>query len=96
VGRLDHAAVDEHRSARKRERVDLADVDHLERVIEFRVLHVARNRIDEATTEVFDVRRHGVVPQEGQLLARFRGCLASKLHILGRRVLVFRRRDDGL
>src|SRR5205085_1943788 len=37
VRRLEHAAVDEHRSAGQREGVDLADVDPFERVLEFRM-----------------------------------------------------------
>ena len=40
VRRLDHPAVDEHRSARQRERVDLAHVDRLERVLEFRMFQI--------------------------------------------------------
>ena len=37
LGRFEHAAVDEHRAARQRERVDLANVHHLEGVVELRV-----------------------------------------------------------
>ena len=40
--RLDHAAVDEHRSARERKGIDFAHIDCLEGVLEFRVAQILR------------------------------------------------------
>ena len=66
--RLDHAAVDVHRAARQRERVDLAHVDGLERVAELGMPQLGRNRLDQPPADVLDVRRHLVVAHDRQLL----------------------------
>ena len=90
--RLDHPAVDEHRPARQRERVDFADVHDPERVAEARVLLIRRNSADQAPADVLHVGRHLIVPHDGQLLFNLRRRLAAELDVLLDGIAVFRRR----
>ena len=94
--RLDHAAIDEHRSAGQRERVDLADVDDLERVAEPRVLLDPAGSRDQPPPDVLHVRRHLIVPHDRQLLLNLGGCLAAELDVLLDGILLFGRRYLGL
>ncbi len=96
VRRLDHAAIDVHRSARQRERVDLAHVDDLEGVAELGMPELLRDGLDQPPPDRRHERRHLFVAQNRQLLFDFHGGLSPELHVLRRRVLVVRRRDDGL
>ena len=86
--RFEHSAIEEHRSAGKREGVDLAHVHDLERVLEFRVPEVGGNGVDEPLAEALGVRRHRVVPKQRQLLPGLRGGLLSEFDVLRRRVFV--------
>ena len=54
LGRLEHAAVEEHRPARQRERVDLLEVDDLEAVAERRLAELGRNVVDQLLAEPLD------------------------------------------
>ena len=54
VRRFDHAAVDEHRSAGQRERVDLSHVDRLERVAELGMPEIRWNRRHQPPADVLD------------------------------------------
>ncbi len=96
LGRLDHPAVDVHRAARQRERVDLPHVDDLERVLELGMPLARRNPLHQPASDVRHVRGHGVVAEERQLLLDLDGGLAAELDVLLRRVLVLGRVDDGL
>ena len=49
--RFDHSAIEEHRPAGQRERVDLGLVDDLEAVAELGVLELTRNRLDEVASD---------------------------------------------
>ena len=80
--RFDHAAVDEHRSARERKGVDFAHVDRLERVLEFRMAEIRGNDVDETPADVLHVRRHRVVVHDRQLIARLARRLATELDVL--------------
>ena len=93
LGRLDHSSVHVHRPARQREGVDLFHVDDLERVSEFRVTKLRRDRIDKTLPDVRHVRRDRVVSQQRQLLLDLSGRVPAKLHIVAGVVFVFRRRD---
>jgi hypothetical protein len=53
--RFNHAAMEEHRPAGQRERVDLGLVDDLEAVAEFGVLKLTRNRLDEVASDPLHV-----------------------------------------
>ena len=87
--RLDHSTVDVHRTAREREGVDFLHVHNLERVLEFGMLKLRRNRASQSATDVTDVRRQPVVAQDGKLLLSLRCGLSSQLHIVSRLVAVF-------
>ena len=68
-----------------------------ERVVELGVLELARNGGDQTLADVLDVRRHLVVAHDRQLLSAL--CCAAcvpELDVLGRRVVVVRRRNLGL
>ena len=96
TGRLDHAAIDVQRSARQRERVDLAHVDDPERVAETGLLQVLRDGLDHPPPDGRHPRRQGLVCEHRQLLLDLHGSLPPELHVLRRGVPVVRRRDDGL
>jgi hypothetical protein len=91
--RLDHPAVDEHRTAGQRERVDLLHVHRLEGVVEFGMLHVGGDRGDQPPPDAFEKRRDAVVPQDRQLLSGFGRGLTPELDVLRGGVAVFRRND---
>ena len=96
LGRLDHAAVDEHRSAGQREGVDVAHVDDLEGVAELVVPKLGRNRGDQAAAEILDIGRHLSFAHQRQLLPSFARGFPPQLDVLLDLVLVFRRRDPRL
>src|SRR5262245_24760296 len=60
------------------------------------MLEFGRDDGDEAPSYVVDVRRHGIVVHDRQLVARLVGRLPTKLHVLRRFVLVAWRRDARL
>ena len=91
--RLEHAAVDEHRSARQREGVDLLQVHRRERVLEHRLVQLRRRRRDEPLPEPIEIAGERRVVDDRVLLAHFRRRLAPELDVLLGRVLVLRRRD---
>ena len=94
--RLDHAAVDVHRAAGQREGVDVADVDHLERVAEFRMLKFRRNRLSQPRANVRDIRLHLRVGQYRQLFFYLLGRFAARGDVFRNLVLVVRRDDFRL
>ncbi len=96
LGRLDHAAIHEHRAARERRGVDLPDVDDVECVAEFLMLQLARDRADQSATQPLDIRLRFVVVQDRQLLAHFLRRLLTEFHVLSGRVFVVRGRDPRL
>ena len=90
---LDHPAIEEHRTARQRERVDLLLVDDVERVAEPGMPELGRNGIDQALADALDVVVHALVVQHGQLLSRLGGSLLAELDVLLQRILVRFGRD---
>src|SRR4029453_6031214 len=86
---FDHSPVDVHRSTRKREGVDFADVDKLERVLELRMAQFRRDDIDEPTTNIPNVARQQFVAENWQLLFRLGRSLPPKLNVLGWRYFSF-------
>ena len=52
---LQHAAVQEHRTTGKRERIDVAQVDDVERVAERRLAELRGNLLDQPLSDVLDV-----------------------------------------
>jgi hypothetical protein len=82
VGRLYHAAVDEHRAARKRERVDVARVNHVERVAELGVLELSRDGRCEAAADRLDVGVHVAVAHDRHLLVDLLRGLLPGLHVV--------------
>ena len=79
---FDHSAVQEHRSARKRERVDLAQIDHVERVAECWLPQVIRDLGNEPVADVFDERIGALIVEYRQLTTHFRRRLPAELDIL--------------
>jgi hypothetical protein len=82
AGRLEHAAVEEHRAAGQRERVDLPQVHDIERVSKRRLLQPRGNGGHEPAADLFDECVGGPIVQQRQLLTDFGGGPASKLDIL--------------
>jgi hypothetical protein len=94
--RLDHPAIDVHRSAGQRERVDLAHVDHVERIAELGMLELRRDGVDQPPADRCDGRRHLPITQDRKLLRNLHRGLTPDLHVLRHAVAVGRRRDHGL
>ena len=91
--RFEHAAVDEHRAARQRERVDLLEIHRRKRVFEHRIVQVRRRRGDEPLAQPIEVTRERRVGDDRILLPYFGRGFATELDVLLRRVLVLGRRD---
>ena len=90
---LEHAAVDEHRAAGQRERVDLFEVHRRERVLEDGVVQFGRRRRDEPLAEPIEIAGKRRVRDDRILLPDLRRRLPAKLHVLFGRVLVLGNRD---
>ncbi len=93
LGLLDHAAVRVHRPAGQRKGVDLAQIDDVEGVAELVVAKLGRNVLDEPGADPIDVVVDPIVVQHRHLLLDFGRRLTTELHVVGRAVLVFGRRD---
>ncbi len=74
---FDHSPVDVHRSTRKREGVDFADVHKLECVLELRMAQFRGDDVDEPTTNIPNVARQQFVAENWQLLFRLGRSLPS-------------------
>ena len=96
LGRLDHAAVQEHRSARQRERVDLPEIDDVEAVAELRLTIVGRDGLDETVADPLREVLDALVVQHRHLLTDFRGRLLPELDVLLGGVTVLVPLDAGL
>ena len=94
--RFDHAAVEVHRPAGQRKRVDLAHIDDGEGVAELGMPQLGRDDRHQPLAHRHDRRRHRVVAQDRQLLFDLGGGLAAELHVLRRGVLVVGGCDHGL
>jgi hypothetical protein len=90
---LDHAAIEEHRSAGQGERVDLLLVHDVERVAEPAVAVLGRDRLHQPATHVLDVVVHALVVQQRELFLDLVRRFLAKLHIVLDRVGVPRRDD---
>ena len=64
-GRLEHPAVDEHRAAGQRERVDVLQVHRRERVLEHGIVQLSRCDGDEPFSEPVEVARKCGVRDDG-------------------------------
>ena len=93
---LDHAAVEEHRPAGQREGVDVACVNHVERVAELRVLVLRRDGRGETLADRVGVLAYVAVAQDRHLLVDLLRVLLTELHVVARLVLVPRRCDVRL
>ena len=85
-GRLDHAAVQEHRAARQGERVDLLLVDHVERVPELGVTELGRDGRNQSPADPFDVIVNPLVVQQREFLADLGRGFLPELHVLRNRI----------
>jgi hypothetical protein len=94
--RLEHAAVDEHRSAGQRESVDLFQIQRRERILVTLVIQLRRRRCNQAVAHRRQVLRDALVANHRILLANLGGRFHSELHVLFWRELVLRQFDDGL
>src|SRR5207245_961476 len=96
VRRFDQPAIDVSESARQRERVYVARIDHLEGVTELRVLELGRNRFDQATTDPLNVILDFAVVKQRQLSLDLVGGLLSKLQVFINAVGILGSYDAGL
>ena len=94
--RFDHPAVEKHRAAGEREGIDLFEIDDVEAVAERRLLQGIRNLIDQPAADLLHEVFRRLIVDERQLLAHFGRRLASKLHVLLRRVAVLVQFDPRL
>ena len=76
--RLDHAAIQEHRSAGQGERIDVALIHDVEGVSECRLLKTSRHRRHESRADPLDKGLRGPIVQHRQLLTS----LAQRLVVL--------------
>ena len=81
-GRFDHAAVQEHRSAGQRERVDLAKIDDVEAVAEFRLPVLGRDGADETLADPLREVLDAVIVQHRHLLPDLGRRLLTELDVL--------------
>ncbi len=79
---FDHAAIDEHRPAGQRERVDFTDVDDFEGVAELGMTKVGRNHVDQPASDALDVGGDLLVGHHRQRPPRFGRGLLAELDIL--------------
>ena len=82
LGRLDHSAMQEHRAAWQRKRVDLFQVDDVERIAERRLLELARYFVDQTLADLLDEVIGRAVVEQRHLFANFLSRLTAKLDIL--------------
>ena len=82
--RLQHAAVEKHRTTRQREGIDVPLVHHVERISERRLAEPRRHRSDEPRADALDQILGRSVVQHRKLLSHLRGRLPSELNILRR------------
>ena len=90
---LQHSAIDVHRAARQREGIQIAHVDDVEGVSEFRMPELIRNVLHEALADPLDIVVDAVVTQHWKLLRNFARSLAAGLHVFFDLVFVFGRHD---
>ena len=95
-GRLNHAAVDVHRTARQRKRIDLAHVDDVEGVAELALLQLRRDHLHQAPADSIHEGLDIAIAKTRQLLLDLLRRLLTNFHILRGRVLVLGRRDARL
>src|SRR6266849_8552061 len=81
---LDHSAIDVHRAARQRERIDVAGIDDLEVKTEFRMLKLRWNRGHQTLADSFDIGVNLRIAQQRELLFCFGSRLPSKLDVVRR------------
>ena len=93
---IEHPAVDEHRSARQGECVDLLQVDGSESVLVDRLLEVGRRGGDEPVAQGPQVARDALVIDDRVLAPYLGGRLSSQLHVLLGRVAVLGQLDRRL
>jgi len=94
--RLQHAAVEKHGTTRKRERIDVTQIDDVEGIAECRLAEIRRDVLDQPLPDVLDVFLGALIVQQWKLLTHFAGRLTPQLHILLRRIAVLRRRNGRL
>ena len=83
--------MEEHRTARQRERVDLSQIHDVERVPKTRLAEIVRNLGDESLTDPFDEVARQAVVDHRQLSPDVGRRLPAKLHILfGREAIAVR------
>ena len=80
--RLNHPAVQEHRPARQRERIDLAKIDDVERVPELGLAELRRDLIDQAVADPLDEILGAPVVEERHLLPDLCRRLLPELDVL--------------
>ncbi len=80
--RLDHSAIQEHRSAGQRKRVDVAQVDDVEGVAERRLAELTRYHRDEPLADILDELFRALVVEQRHLLTDLTSRLASELDVL--------------
>ena len=91
--RLQHPAIDVHRPARQGERVQVADVDDIERVTELAMLELGGDALRELLTHALHIIVNAVVAKHGKLLRNFLRCLPAGFDVLLNAVFVFGRDD---
>jgi len=93
---FDHAAIEEHRSARQGERVDLLLVHDFEGEAELRVAVLRGNGCGELLADFSHPAVDALVTEQRHLLPDLRRRFLPKLHVVGDRVAVFRGDDMRL
>ena len=93
---LEHAAVQKHRAAGQRKRVDLPRVHDVKRIPERRLTEPRGNRSDQARADALDENFRRAIVQHRQLLACLGGRLPAEPDVLGRREAVPARLDSSL
>jgi hypothetical protein len=94
--RVEHAAVDVHRPAGQRERVDLFQVHRREGVLVDLLVELRRRRGNQPIAQAGQIAGDPLVADDRVLLSNFSRGLATELHVLLRRVSVLGRLDDRL
>src|SRR5262249_51820685 len=94
--RVEHPAVDEHRAAGQRKRVDLFHVDGRERVFEFGTVELGRRDGYQPVSKLSEIRGDRLVLDDRVLLANLGGRFHAVLDVLSRREIVLWRLDDRL
>ena len=76
---LQHPAVDVHRTAGQRERIQVADIDDVERVAELRMPKLARYRLSQALPYALHIAVDAIVAKHWKLLRHLLCRLAAEL-----------------